>query len=125
WLLAVLLFIVGPGCGSTPPSQSARPYILLVSLDGFRHDYVDLYGAPNLKHFGDQGVHAKAMIPPYPSATFPSHYSIITGLYPEHHGIVNNAFFDPQRNAGYRYSDRATGGDGSWYGGTPLWVLAE
>jgi len=125
WLLAVLLFIACPGCSRTPPPETARPYVLLVSLDGFRHDYADLYGAPNLKRFGDQGVHAKAMIPVYPSATFPSHYSIITGLYPEHHGIVNNAFFDPQRNGGYRYSDPATGGDGSWYGGTPLWVLAE
>jgi len=99
--------------------------VLLVSLDGFRYDYAGLYGAPNLTRFGEQGVHAKGMIPAYPSSTFPNHYSIATGLYPEHHGIVNNLFFDPQRNAGYRYSDPATGGDGSWYGGTPLWVLAE
>jgi len=125
WLLAVLLFLLCPACSRTPTSEAPLPYVLLVSLDGFRYDYTDLYGAPNLKRFGDQGVHAKGMIPAYPSSTFPNHYSIITGLYPEHHGIVNNVFFDPQRNAGYRYSEPATGGDGSWYGGTPLWVLAE
>lgn len=125
WLLAILLFAVCAGCSRTPPPQPALPYVVLVSLDGFRHDYVDLYGAPNLKRFGDEGVHAKGLIPAYPSSTFPNHYSMITGLYPEHHGIVNNIFFDPQRNAGFHYSDPATGGDGSWYGGTPLWMLAE
>lgn len=125
WLLAVLLLGVGAGCSRTPLPETERPYVLLVSLDGFRRDYVDLYGAPNLKRFGEQGVHAKGLIPVYPSATFPSHYSIVTGMYPEHHGIVSNLFFDPQRNAGYRYTQPETGGDGSWYGGTPLWSLAE
>lgn len=123
WLLgAIFLFVCG--C-SRPPAEPPRPYVLLVSLDGFRYDYVDLYGAPNLKRLGAQGVRAKALIPVYPSSTFPNHYSIVTGLYPEHHGIVDNFFFDPQRNRRYQYSAPETGRNGSWYGGTPLWVLAE
>jgi alkaline phosphatase D len=65
------------------------------------------------------------MIPSYPSVTFPNHYTIVTGLYPEHHGIVANTFYDPVRKERYSYTDPKTSGDGSWYGGTPLWTLAE
>ena len=65
------------------------------------------------------------MIPSYPSLTFPNHYTLVTGLYPEHHGIVANSFYDPIRKQRYSYNDPATSSDGSWYGGTPLWVLAE
>jgi alkaline phosphatase D len=65
------------------------------------------------------------MLPAYPSITFPNHYTIVTGLYPEHHGIVANGFYDPDRKETYSYHDSKTVGDGSWYGGTPLWVLAE
>ncbi len=65
------------------------------------------------------------MIPPYPSLTFPSHYSIVTGLYPEHHGIVANSFYDQMRGEKFAYTDSKASGDGSWYGGTPLWSLAE
>jgi alkaline phosphatase D len=123
WLIAAIL-LAASAC-SRPPSASPLPYVLLVSLDGFRYDYVNLYGALHLKRLGEQGVRAKGLIPVYPSSTFPNHYSIVTGLYPEHHGIVDNTFFDPQRNRRYHYAEPATGGDGSWYGGTPLWVLAE
>jgi alkaline phosphatase D len=65
------------------------------------------------------------MIPAYPSLTFPNHYTLVTGLYPEHHGIVANRFYDPARKQTYAYSDLGTDRDGSWYGGTPLWSLAE
>jgi len=65
------------------------------------------------------------MLPAYPSITFPNHYTIVTGLYPEHHGIVANSFYDPARKETYRYHDSKSVGDGTWYGGTPLWVLAE
>lgn len=122
WFFAVVLVAIG-GCSQAP--SPALPYVLLISLDGYRYDYTDLYGAPTLSRFAEQGVRAKALIPAYPSATFPNHYTIATGLYPEHHGIVNNVFFDPQRNLSYRYSEPTTGGDGAWYGGTPLWALAE
>jgi len=65
------------------------------------------------------------MIPAYPSLTFPNHYTLVTGLYPEHHGIVGNQFYDPARKERYTYTDPKTATDGSWYGGTPLWSLAE
>ncbi len=98
----------------------------MVSLDGFRYDYARKYGAKHLLALGTQGaVAAQGMIPAYPSLTFPNHYTLVTGLYPEHHGIVANSFYDPARKQRYSFNDAATNTDGSWYGGTPLWVLAE
>ncbi|NYF79418.1 TonB family protein [Granulicella arctica] len=112
-----------------PPNtaaQQAKHYVVLVSLDGFRYDYPTKYGAPHLLALGAKGASAPdGMLPSYPSLTFPNHLAIITGLYPEHHGIVGNSFFDPSRDATYVYTQSKTNGDGSWYGGTPLWVLAE
>jgi alkaline phosphatase D len=100
--------------------------VVLVSLDGFRYDYTERYGAKNLLDMAFRGVSApNGMVPSYPSVTFPNHWTIVTGLYPEHHGIVANSFYDPERNERYSYTDPKTNGDGSWYGGTPLWVLAE
>src|SRR5579863_9125016 len=79
-----------------PPNtaaQQAKHYVVLVSLDGFRYDYAAKYGAKNLLAMATRGASApEGMIPSYPSVTFPNHYSIVTGLYPEHHGIVANTF---------------------------------
>lgn len=112
--------------GDNASAQQNKPYIILVSLDGFRHDYAQLYGARNLQALGARGASApQGMIPAYPSVTFPNHYSIVTGLYPENHGIVGNSFYDPRRRQRFVYTDRRTSADGSWYGGVPLWVLAE
>lgn len=105
--------------------QQQKPYVILISVDGFRHDLADKYNAVNLKKLRERGVAAKAMIPSYPTLTFPNHYTIVTGLYPSHHGLVNNIFYDKKRNETYRLGDPRTVTDGSWYGGTPLWVLAE
>jgi predicted AlkP superfamily pyrophosphatase or phosphodiesterase len=108
------------------PAQQAKHYVVLVSLDGFRYDYPLKYGAPHLLAMGAQGASApQGMLPSYPSLTFPNHLTLVTGLYPEHHGIVANSFYDPARDATYVYTQSKTNGDGSWYGGTPLWVLAE
>ncbi len=102
--------------------EPRRPYVVLVSLDGFRHDYAQRYGANNLLALAKAGASAE-LIPSFPSITFPNHISIVTGLYPEHHGIVANTFFDPARNLEYTMRHSAT--DGSWYTAKPLWVLAE
>src|ERR1700723_4618737 len=108
------------------PEQQAKPYVILVSLDGFRYDYPRIYHSPNLDALGAGGASAPAgMIPAYPSITFPNHYTIVTGLYPEHHGIVANVFYDPARKQVYSYKDEQSVTDGTWYGGTPLWGLAE
>ncbi|MDE1177683.1 MAG: ectonucleotide pyrophosphatase/phosphodiesterase [Edaphobacter sp.] len=104
-----------------------RHYVVMVSLDGFRWDYAAKWSAPHLLKMAEEGASApEGMIPSFPSLTFPNHYTIVTGLYPEHHGIVDNEFLDPKRgNARYYYKDPASSHDGSWYGGVPLWSLAE
>jgi predicted AlkP superfamily pyrophosphatase or phosphodiesterase len=112
--------------GPNAEAEQAKPYVVMVSLDGFRYDYAKKYGAKHLLALGAQGAAAtQGMIPSFPSLTFPNHYTLVTGLYPEHHGIVANSFYDPERKQRYSYADPATNTDGSWYGGTPLWVLAE
>jgi predicted AlkP superfamily pyrophosphatase or phosphodiesterase len=112
-----------------PPNtaaQQAKHYVVLVSLDGLRYDYPRRYGAPHLLQLEIKGASApEGMLPAYPSLTFPNHISIVTGLYPEHHGIVANSFWDPAREQTYVYTDPQSNSDGSWYSGTPLWVLAE
>src|SRR5574338_438511 len=107
------------------PEQQLKPYVILISADGFRYDYADKYEAKNLLQLSSEGVRAESMIPSYPSLTFPNHYTIVTGLYPSHHGLVNNFFYDRNRKAFYSMRNPKTVKDGTWYGGTPLWVLAE
>ncbi len=112
--------------GPNAAAQQSKHYVVLVSLDGFRYDYAKKYGARHLLAMATHGASApEGMIPSYPSLTFPNHYTLVTGLYPEHHGIVGNQFYDPQRKETYSYRDPKTNLDGSWYGGTPLWSLAE
>lgn len=104
----------------------ATTYVILVSLDGFRFDYAKKYSATHLLALAAHGAGApEGMIPAYPTQTVPDLYSIVTGLYPEHHGIVADAFYDPARKEIYRAADPKTSADGSWYGGDPLWSLAE
>jgi len=112
--------------GPNAPEQQQKHYVVMVSLDGFRYDYAKKYGAKHLLAIGAKGASApEGMIPAYPSLTFPNHYTLVTGLYPEHHGIVANSFYDPDRKQVYSYRDPKTVADGSWYGGVPLWSLAE
>jgi alkaline phosphatase D len=112
-----------------PPNllvQQGKHYVILVSLDGFRYDYEREHGAPHLAEMAKDGVSTPdGMLPSYPSLTFPNHLTLATGLLPEHHGIVSNEFYDPIHKAHYRYSDPKSNSDGTWYQGTPIWVLAE
>jgi alkaline phosphatase D len=111
-----------------PNSDAAQKahYVVLVSLDGFRWDYAKRDGATHLLAIGKQGVWApEGMLPSFPSLTFPNHFTIVTGLYPEHHGLVANGFYDPAKQTRYAIGDPAAVTDGSWYSGTPLWSLAE
>jgi len=101
-----------------------KPYVILISLDGYRYDYTERFQPPHLSKFVEDGIQAESMLPCFPSKTFPNHYSIATGMYPENHGLVNNTFYDPTKDAIYRISDREKVENGSWYGGTPLWVQA-
>jgi predicted AlkP superfamily pyrophosphatase or phosphodiesterase len=106
-------------------AQQKKPYVILISADGFRFDYPEKYQAENLLQLSAGGVRAASMIPSFPSLTFPNHYTIVTGLYPSHHGLVNNTFYDHTKQATYKMGNRERVQDGSWYGGTPLWVLAD
>jgi predicted AlkP superfamily pyrophosphatase or phosphodiesterase len=112
-----------------PPNSAwaqQQHYVVLVSLDGFRSDYAKRDHAAHLLALGEKGVWApEGMLPSYPSLTFPNHFTIVTGLYPEHHGLVANNFYDPARKARYAISDAQAVTDGSWYSGVPLWSLAE
>jgi predicted AlkP superfamily pyrophosphatase or phosphodiesterase len=139
WSVLLILILTAAICAAqstaqvfeapNPPNtakQQAKHYVVLVSLDGFRFDYATKYGAKNLLAMAARGASAPdGMIPSFPSVTFPNHYTIVTGLYPDHHGIVGNTFYDPARKETYALTDPKTTGDGSWYAGTPLWVLAE
>jgi predicted AlkP superfamily pyrophosphatase or phosphodiesterase len=111
--------------GINRPEHLAKPSLLLVSFDGFRADYLDRLSLPNFRRVIARGVRAQALRPVFPAITFPNHYSLVTGLYPGHHGIVENSFFDPVRNAAYSFRNEATVTDGTWYGGEPIWVTGE
>ena len=103
--------------GPNAAAQQAKPYVVMVSLDGFRYDYAKKYGAKHLLALGAQGaIASQGMIPSYPSLTFPNHYTLVTGLYPEHHGIVANNFYDPVRKQ--RYSNGRSGHQSSTAAGT-------
>src|SRR5471030_1930442 len=96
--------------------QQSKPYVILISADGFRADLVDKYRAVNLGRLRKQGVAASYMLPSFPSVTFPNHYSIITGLYPAHHGLVDNSFYDSVRDTTYSMSNKKQVADAYWYG---------
>ncbi|MCL6260811.1 ectonucleotide pyrophosphatase/phosphodiesterase [Aquiflexum sp. TKW24L] len=106
-------------------SQEKDQYVIMISLDGFRHDYVQRFKPENLSKFIENGTAAEALIPSFPSKTFPNHYTIATGLKPENHGLVDNSFYEPEKDIVYTMGNRDVIEDGYWYGGTPIWVLAE
>ena len=110
--------------GPNAPQQMAKPYVILVSLDGFRYDYAKKYHADHLLALAAQGASApEGMLPAYPSITFPNHYTIVTGLYPDHHGIVSNVIDD--RTFPERFTMSAdTAKDPRWWGGEPVWITA-
>ncbi len=107
-------------------AESAPAPVLLISMDGFRWDYLDLHPAesPRLHQIRAEGISAASLIPVYPSNTFPNHYALATGLYPAHHGIINNQFFDPTLGE-YYYSGRSKwNSESKWWGGEPIWITA-
>ncbi|MEX0976711.1 MAG: ectonucleotide pyrophosphatase/phosphodiesterase [Woeseia sp.] len=111
--------------GRNSESRQESPYLVLVSIDGFRWDFLDLYPAPAIERLAASGIRAQALVPVFPTLTFPNHYSIATGLYPAHHGIVGNNFPGMDEDDWYAYKDRGAVQDGRWYKGEPIWVAAE
>ena len=111
--------------GTNHPQIIDRDYVVLISFDGLRHDYLNRLDTPGFDRLAETGAVADALIPVFPSLTFPSHYSIATGIYPASHGIVGNQFYDPTRDDDFNYRDRDDAQDGSWWGGEPIWLTAE
>jgi predicted AlkP superfamily pyrophosphatase or phosphodiesterase len=123
-LLIILIVLIGE---KTSHRVAPRDRILiLVSLDGFRWDYLQKFKAqtPHLNQLAAEGVHMERLIPVFPSLTFPNHYTIVTGLWPEHHGIVNNRMYDPNLKADFYIFNNPGPTNGLWWGGEPIWVTA-
>ncbi|HEX8736040.1 MAG TPA: ectonucleotide pyrophosphatase/phosphodiesterase [Pyrinomonadaceae bacterium] len=105
------------------PVKDLKPTVILISLDGFRYDYLEKYKPPVLNKLAGSGVRAKWMIPSFPTKTFPNHYTIVTGLYPAHHGIVENNIYD--FGTVFTMSKREEVQNSRWWLGEPIWVTAE
>ncbi|MCV6614680.1 MAG: alkaline phosphatase family protein, partial [Cellvibrionaceae bacterium] len=110
------------------PDNSAwaqqQPYVLMISLDGFRWDYVDMYKPKFLSRFVAESARLEGLRPSYPSKTFPNHITLVTGLYPQNHGIVANDFYESELQKRYRLKDREAVRDGRFYKGLSIWGLA-
>ena len=103
----------------------SSPYVLLVSFDGFRWDYLNRDITPNLDAVIDNGVRASSLQPSFPTKTFPNHLSIVTGMYPENHGIIFNRFEDIETKKIYQLSDTSAVRNPIWYKGEAFWTTAE
>jgi predicted AlkP superfamily pyrophosphatase or phosphodiesterase len=126
--LHFVLVLLVAGCAHRAPIESAakpRPTpLLLIGIDGFRPDYLALPEARVLRGLAERGVLAAAMQPAYPSLTFPNYYTLVTGLHPDRHGIVNNSMRDPSLG-NFAMHLRAAVADGRWWGGEPVWITAR
>ncbi len=124
-LAVILALLPAPGLGQASPGRPTRPPLIVVSFDGFRWDYLDRGLTPSLSRLAAGGVRAQALVPSFPTKTFPNHYTLVTGLFPAHHGIVDNTIRDPATGALFHGSDTLAVRDPRWWGGEPLWVTAE
>jgi len=109
---------------SVNPGQPAP--LLLISLDGFRWDYCDKFAreTPHLRRLRHEGAYAHSLISVFPSNTFADHYTIVTGLWPEHHGIINNIMYDAKTRKTFHYNQPASVHESAWWGGEPIWITA-
>lgn len=99
-------------------------YAIVISLDAFRWDYQDVMDTPGLDKIASNGIR-RTLKPSYPASTFPNHYTIATGLVPDHHGIVNSTFWNPETGITYSMGDSLTRYNPAYYSGEPIWVTAE
>jgi predicted AlkP superfamily pyrophosphatase or phosphodiesterase len=122
-LTFLLLVVLTSYAIAQRPIRDLRPTVILISLDGFRWDYLDKYEAPTLKELARNGVRARWMIPSFPTKTFPNHYTVATGLYPQNHGLVENNVYDFGQI--FTMSKRSEVQNPRWWWGEPIWVTAE
>ncbi len=125
-MISRLLSAVALALALLASARAAEAPLIIISMDAFRWDYCALHpeATPHLRQLALDGVAAKALIPVFPSNTFPNHYAIVTGLYPSHSGIINNVQFDPTLGEYFHYNQPASGRDGRWWRGEPIWVTA-
>ncbi|KAL1639559.1 hypothetical protein SLS58_007758 [Diplodia intermedia] len=134
-LFFVLLFAAYKASGLRPTKHFATmlhngtatfaPTTILISLDGFRADFLQRNLTPSMQTFINEGVSPPYMNPSFPSVTFPNHWTLATGLYPEAHGIVGNTFWDPEFEQDFYYTHTEVSMQSKWWGGDPLWSTAE
>src|SRR5262245_46879811 len=120
-LLLLLCLVLGTGRSQVLLGQNPQPTLILISFDGFRWDYRTTYSPANINRLAAKGVSAE-LIPSYPSKTFPNNYTIVTGLYPGHHGIVANSIKDPPTGRRLTMANTRAVQDAMWWGGDPIWV---
>lgn len=123
---ALLVFALAACSAPTrPEAPPADMPLLLISIDGFRASYFELGQTPNLERLAGDGVRAQWMTPSYPSLTFPNHYTLVTGLRPDHHGVIHNSMSDAAIGK-FKVADRDAVGDTRWWsGGEPIWIGAQ
>lgn len=122
-ICGLILFII-IGCSTNGSQKQGRPYVILVSMDGFRYEYTQRGITPWLDSIATAG-HVEMMRASFPTLTFPNHYTLATGLTPEHHGIVHNQFYDAKLDKVYKVGDHEAVYNPNFYGGEPIWVTAE
>ena len=120
----VLCFLLLAGLFGTACQSKNDRYTVIISLDGSRWDYADYYDMPFFDSLATVGVKAR-MEASFPSSTFPNHYTMATGLVPDHHGLVNNSFWNPDTQHGYAIGDKESRYDARYYGGEPIWITAQ
>jgi predicted AlkP superfamily pyrophosphatase or phosphodiesterase len=123
-LLAIIIFTSSTDCVLIAQNSTGQTTVI-ISLDGFRWDYPNKVSTPNLDMIAKEGVKAVSLIPSFPSKTFPNHYTIATGLVPDHHGLVNNAFYDANLGKSFSIGDNEARFSPDFYGGEPIWITAQ
>jgi predicted AlkP superfamily pyrophosphatase or phosphodiesterase len=119
--LTLLIFTARAEASRRIPPQER--ILILVSIDAFRWDYLQKFPTPNLKRIAGEGVHAKKLIPMFPTMTFPNHHTIVTGLRPAHHGVIHNNIYDPVTKETFAFNKPELQGP-QWWGGEPIWATA-
>ncbi|GAB5560572.1 MAG: ectonucleotide pyrophosphatase/phosphodiesterase [Synoicihabitans sp.] len=105
--------------------RAEQPLVILVSIDGCRWDYPEKHDAPFLQRMADEGSRMERLIPSFPTKTFPNHYTLVTGLRPASHGIIQNKFYDPEFDAWFGIGAHPAAREGRWWGGEPIWLTAK
>lgn len=119
-LAFVSFFVLWVGMGCVPSKAPKERYVVVLSMDGFRSEYPSRAHTPTLDSLASVGVRS-VFRPCFPSVTFPNHYSMATGLHPDHHGLVSNSFYDMKLDSVYRMGNL----DPRFFGGEPIWNTAE